>query len=503
MRGAIAANPILRRNLITIAAMMATIMQTLDSTIANVALPHMQGAMSATQDQIAWVLTSYIVASAIMTPPTGVLAQRFGRKRLFLIYIVGFVVTSMLCGAAQTLPEIVFFRLLQGAFGAGFIPLSQALMLDIYPREKYGAAMAIWSGGLMIGPILGPTLGGYLTDMYSWRWVFYINLPFGILAFLGISSFLSETEKTSRRFDIFGFLVLSLSIGALQMMLDRGQSQDWFASPEILIECALALLFLYLFVVQIFTTREPFLEPSLFRDRNFTVGMVLTFFIGGAMLATYVLLPPYLQNLMGVPVRTTGWILAPRGLGMMIAMLMISRLIARYDPRALFLFGLSLNVVSFWIMSNFTPDVSLNTIAWSGLIQGFGLGFVFVPLSTMSFSTLSDHLRGEGTSIYNLIRNIGSSIGISVVMAIFAKNMQVNHAEIATSLTPFNAALNSPDAPAIWNWRLPEGALALNAEVTRQAAIISYANDFLLMMWVTILIAPLLLLLDKPTQPTT
>jgi MFS transporter, DHA2 family, multidrug resistance protein len=502
MKESRAASRPFERGLITVSIMLATIMQALDTTIANVALPHMQGSMSATQDQISWVLTSYIVAAAIMTPPTGVLAARLGRKRLFAVMVTGFTIASMLCGAASSLVEIVLYRLLQGAFGAGLVPLSQAVLLDTYPPEKHGSAMAMWGVGVMVGPILGPTLGGYLTETYDWRWVFYINLPFGILALIGILAFVPETLRDRRRgFDFFGFALLSLSIGALQMMLDRGESQDWFASTEIVVETVLAGLFLYMFLVHMFTAREPFLEPALFRDRNLAVGLFLIFMVGVILLATLALLPPFLQNLMGFPVLTTGYVLAPRGVGTMIAMIIVGRLIGKLDTRLLILLGIGLTALSLWEMSGFTTEVPISTIVWTGVTQGLGLGFIFVPLSTVTFSTLAAHYRNEGTAMYSLMRNIGSSIGISIVVTLLAQNTQINHAAIADVMTPFRTMLQSPWLPQAWNWHTMSGVAALNGEVTRQAATIAYLNDFTFMMWVTLLSAPLLLLLRKSRMP--
>ena len=487
------------RGLITASIMLATIMQALDTTIANVALPHMQGGMSATQDQISWVLTSYIVAAAIMTPPTGILAARLGRRRLFAVAITGFTLASMLCGAAGSLTEIVLFRLLQGAFGAGLVPLSQAVLLDTYPREKHGAAMAMWGVGVMVGPILGPTLGGYLTEFYNWRWVFYINLPFGILALLGILAFVPETPRQpERRFDVMGFAFLSLAIGALQIMLDRGESQDWFGSTEIVVEAVLAALFFYMFIVHMFTVKQPFIEPGLFRNRNFAAGLFMIFVVGIILLATLALLPPFLQGLMGFPVLTTGYVLAPRGIGTMVAMILVGRLIGRLDARLLIFTGICLTALSLWEMSGFTPDVSIATVVRTGVTQGLGLGFIFVPLSTVTFSTLAPRYRTEGTAMFSLMRNIGSSIGISVMVTLLAHNSQQNHAEIAGVLTPFRPMMHQPLLPRVWEWHTTAGAAALNGEVTRQAATIAYLGDFSAMMWITLLSLPLLLLLRMP-----
>lgn len=485
------------RGLTTVSIMLATIMQALDTTIANVALPHMQGTLSATGEEIAWVLTSYIVAAAIMTPMTGFLAARIGRKRLFLLSVAGFTMASVLCGIATSLDELVLFRLLQGVFGAGLVPLSQAVLLDTFPREQHGSAMAMWGVGVMVGPILGPTLGGYLTEVYNWRWVFFINLPFGILALLGILTFVQETEREHRRFDLFGFALLSLAIGALQLMLDRGQTLDWFASAEIMAEATVAGLGLYMFLVHILTTEQPFLQPVLFRDRNFAVGLMLIFVLGVVLLATLALLPPFLQNLMGYPVLTTGLVLAPRGLGSMAAMFMVGRLVNRVDIRGLILTGFLLTALSLWQMAGFTTDVGRSTVVVSGLIQGLGLGFIFVPLSTVTFSTLAPRHRTEATAMFSLMRNIGSSIGISIMVTLVARNTQVNHAVLGEQLNPFRGALHSLPWPAGIEPGSTTALALLNSELTRQAAVIAYLDDFRLMMWVTLAAIPLLLLLRR------
>jgi len=491
----LADNPRAHRGLITVSIMLATVMQALDTTIANVALPHMQGALSATIEQIAWVLTSYIVAAAIMTPMTGFLAARMGRKRLFLLSVAGFTISSVLCGLATSLDQIVLYRLLQGVFGAGLVPLSQAVLLDTYPREQHGSAMALWGVGVMVGPILGPTLGGYLTEFYNWRWVFFINVPFGLMALAGILLFVRETARERRPFDGFGFALLSLAIGGLQLMLDRGQSLDWFSSPEIVIEAIVTGVSVYMFAVHMATAKHPFLEPGLFRDRNLVTGLIFIFVVGIVLLATLALLPPFLQNLKGYPVLTTGLVLAPRGVGSMIAMLLVGRLVNRVDIRLLMLVGLLLTATSLLEMSAWNLNVSIAAIVQTGLVQGLGLGFLFVPLSTITFATLDPRFRNEGTAMFSLMRNIGSSLGISIMVTLLARNTQLNHAVLGEMLNPFRAAFRALAASGQIDPGSAAGLATLNGQLTQQAAAIAYLNDFRLMGWITLAVIPLLLLL--------
>jgi DHA2 family multidrug resistance protein len=491
--------PRLQRGIVTGSIMLATVMQTLDSTIANVALPHMQGTMSATQDEIAWVLTSYIIAAAIATPATGFLSQRFGRKKLLAISIVGFTVTSMLCGAAQSLDEIVLFRLAQGACGAAFVPLSQAIMLDMYTMEQRGKMMALWGVGVMVGPIAGPALGGWLTDSYSWRWVFYINVPFGVLAFLGVMYALAESKlDLLRRFDWMGFAFLSIAIGATQLMLDRGNQQDWFSSSEIIIELLVAGFAFYWFITHSLTAKKPFIDLALFTDRNLVVGVSMMFVVGLVLYATMALMPPYLETLMGYPVTTTGLVLAPRGIGTMIAMMISGRIINRVDMRHIIAFGIVLSSFSLWQMAQFNLNISEQTIITTGVIQGFGLGFIFAPLTTICFATLPAHLRTDGTSIYSLLRNVGSSVGISTAVAMVARMTQVNHADFASRVDPTNPIFRPEAMAPGMGLNSPMGLAMLDGEMTRQAAAIAYLNDFRLMMFMTALIVPLVYLMRNP-----
>jgi DHA2 family multidrug resistance protein len=498
---ALAPEPQLNRGAITVCVILATLMQALDTTIANVALPYMQGSVSASQDQIDWVLTSYIVAAAIMTPPTGYLATRFGIKRLFLVSIAGFTVASMLCGMAQSLVEIVLFRVLQGMFGAALVPLSQSMLLNINPPERQGSAMALWGVAVMAGPVLGPVLGGWLTEAFSWRYVFFINLPIGVLAFIGMNTFLPKMERApAGRFDWFGFTTLSLAIGAFQVLLDRGEELDWFGSSEIIIEAIIGSAALYLFVVHTFTAKAPFVRPGLFKDRNFSAGVLFVAVVGLTYYASLALQPDYLQDLMNYPIVTAGLVMGPRGLGTMGAMLVVGRLIGKVDTRLLLGIGLGLTAWSFWSMTGWTPVISAGTIVGVGVVQGMGLGFLFTPLSVVTLSTLSPLERPEGAGLYSLARNIGSSVGISVVNSLLTQNTHVNHAAISSAVTAVNRSFAQGEAARIWSPFNAAGRAALDAVITRQAQIIAYIDDYKLLMIATIAIIPLLLVFKKAAR---
>jgi MFS transporter, DHA2 family, multidrug resistance protein len=494
------------RALITLCVMMGNLMQSLDSTIANVSLPYMQGSLSTSAEEITWVLTSYVIAAAIMTAPVGWLAVRFGRKNLHITCMAGFVTASMLCGMADSLQQMVVFRFAQGICGAALVPLSQATMLDIYPFERRAQAMAIFGMGVMVGPITGPTLGGYLTEMYNWRYVFYVNLPFGVLAITGLLIFLPKAlPRPDLRFDWIGFAVLAMGVGALQLMLDRGQEQDWFSAREIIIEAVLAGLGLYLFVVHMFTAERPFLPPGLFKDRNFVAGATMVFFTATVMLASSALMAPYLETLAGYPVATAGLAMAPRGVGTMIGMLIASRLASYVDQRKIMAAGLlslgfALHSMSFW-----TPDVSTAQMMLTLVLQGFSIGFVFNPMTVMAFTTLPAHLRGYATSLQALARNLGQAMGVSVTTFALARGWQESHADIAANITPFDRVLQSHDmASRMLDATTPHGAAVLDEMVNHQAQIIAYNSDFKLMSLVVV--PPLLLLLvmrrhQRPVAP--
>jgi DHA2 family multidrug resistance protein len=488
------AAPPLHRGLVTATVMLASILQALDNTIANVALPRMQGSLSATQDQMTWVLTSYIVAAAIMTPLTGWLADQVGRKRLFLISIVSFTIASALCGLAQSLDQIVAFRLLQGLSGAALIPISQAVLFDINPPERHGRAMSMWGVGVVLGPMLGPILGGWLTDNYSWRWVFYINVPFGILAALGVIAYFPKSVLHRRRFDVFGFATLSIAIGSLQLMLDRGALLDWFSSTEIRIYAVVLALSVYLFVVHTLNSAQPFIRLALYRDRNFLTGNVLIFVVGIVLFATLALMPPMLQGLMNYSALQAGLVTAPRGAGTLVAMLFIGRLIGKIDVRLIIGTGFALTALSLWQMTQFSLQMDMRPLVVSGLVQGLGTGIAYVPMATLAFATLPGAMRNEGTALFNLMRNVGSSIGIASVQALLVRNTQVVHSALAAHLTPFKVAqAHVAGTPA-------HVLAAINAAVTAQAAFIAYLDDFKLMLLLAAGSIPLLLLVRTPRR---
>lgn len=496
------------RTFITVGAMLATGMQALDTTIANVALSHIQGSVAASQEQISWVLTSYIVAAAIMTTPSGWLASRFGVKTVFATAVAGFTIASALCGAATSLAQIVLFRLLQGVFGASLAPLSQTVLLDSYPKEKHGQAMSIWALGITLAPILGPTLGGYLTDFYSWRWVFYINLPAGIISFFLILNFVRDRpDRTpAPRFDTLGFILLSIAIGAFQLMLDRGQLKDWFSSREILAETAIAGLFFYLFLVHAATCSRPFVDLALFKDRNFSASMILMFVVGIVLFSTLALLPQLMQTVLSpqpdhYPVFTAGILLAPRGLGTMLSMLVVERLMRRFDTRMIMAAGFALTALSSWQMSGFNVDAGARELFTSGFIQGIGMGLIWVPVAITAFATLSADKRGEAASIFNLVRNIGSSVGISIVIALLARFVQINHEIIGSNVTPFNPLVRSGDLPFVWNLKTLQGIAALDGQINLESAMIGYINDFTLVMWASLVCIPLVFLLRRSAPP--
>jgi DHA2 family multidrug resistance protein len=498
----VAALPVKHRGLLTLGVMLATIMQILDTTIANVALPHMTTALGATADTITWVLTSYIVASAIAIPITGWLADRVGSRNLFLIATIGFVIASAMCGAAQNLEEMVAFRILQGISAAFMNPLSQTVMLDINPPERQAKAMAIWGIGIMVGPIMGPVIGGWLTDNFDWRWVFYVNLPLGVICIAILWFLLPSRPIRKRPFDVFGFSLLTLGIASLQLMLDRGQGEDWFGSTEIWIEMLVAVIALWMFTVHMFTAKRPMFERELWMNRNLVTAIAFMAVMGVVMMATMALLPAMLQQLYGYSVMDTGLLLMPRGVGVVITMAISARLVQRgVDPRWLVGIGLAVMAWSLLEMTRWTLVMGSGPFIVSGVIQGLGLGLVFMPLQGMAFATLAAHQRTEGASLMNLSRNIGASVGISIVTTLLARGIQTSHADLTPHISAETLDTLDPGLLQMLGGSADAVLALADAEINRQAAMIAYLNDFWAMAIMTALAIPLVLLLKRPKGP--
>jgi DHA2 family multidrug resistance protein len=490
--------PGLRRNMVTICAMTATIMQALDTTIANVALPYMQGSLSASQDQINWVLTSYIVAAAIMTAPVGWIANRFGRKSIFIVCSAGFTFASVLCGLAQDINQMVLFRLLQGVFGAALVPLSQAVMLDSYTLQERAKAMSIWGMGVMMGPIMGPSLGAWLTETYSWHWVFFVNLPFGAITVLGLIIFMDETRKDlSLRFDWFGFGALAIAIGALQLALDRGEQLGWLESNEIIAEFVISGIGFYYFFAHSLTTPKPFIQFALFKDRNFVTGCIFMTVMGLVLYSTMALSSPYLQNVIGYPILTAGMLLASRGFGTLLAMMMVGRLMRYIEARTLIMAGLTVTAATLYVMTGWTDQTQVPEIVTISIVQGYGFGLVFVPLSTVSFLTLPNQLRTDGTAMLTLMRNVASSIGISVVIAQLTQGSRWTYAVLSEHINPFNHALQMPDVSGLINLNTDTGRAMADKIVAMQAQIIAFARDYQLVMIFILCSIPLAIMIGS------
>jgi MFS transporter, DHA2 family, multidrug resistance protein len=484
------------RGILFFAIMAAALLQILDTTIANVALPHMQAALGATSDSISWVLTSYIVASAIALPTTGWLSGRIGTRPLLLISVACFIGFSALCGLAVNLTEIVLFRLGQGVAGAFIMPLSQSVMLDVTKPSQHGTAMMIWAMGIMAGPIAGPILGGYLTENFDWRWVFFVNVPVGLMALALLVIHLPHWEKVKVRFDRVGYVLIALAIAALQLLLDRGEQVDWFDAGESWLYLAIMLSCGWAAVAHLAMARDPLFDRTLFRDRNFNVALVVIMVVGLCLMATLALLPPLLQNLLGYSVLETGLVMCPRGIGVLLCMPVSQWLTRRnVDMRLIVGGGFVIVGISMFEMSHWSLDVDARHIVLTGLLQGIGIGLTFLPLNNLAFATLPARVRATASSLLNLSRSIGSSIGISVVVTLLARSVQINHLEMAEQLTP--ETLGSANLGALSRIE-PLGPAAMqiiDGEINRQAAMIGYINDFWLMGIACFATLPLIMLI--------
>ena len=493
---AVAAGTPVQRAFVLLTLTMATMLYAMTVTIANVALPQMQGSLSATQDQIAWVVTFNIVATAVATPMAGWLAARMGRRRLMIAAISGFAAASFLCGLAGSVEELVLYRILQGACGAPLVPMSQAILLDTYPKHQHGPATAIWGVGVILGPIIAPTLGGYLSEAYSWRWVFYMIVPFALVSLAGVMLCIKRRPQRARgvRLDWTGFLALSVTVASLQLMLDRGERQDWFQSWEILIWAGLALSALYVFVMHSLTASQPFLSPQLLRDRNFTIGLVIALVFGMLNFTPITLLPTLLQDLRDYPDSIIGLVLAARGGGTLVAfafMIFASRL----DPRIPMTAGFLLQAFAGWSMWQFDINVTTWDVLWTTALQGLGVGLIWVPLSVVTFSTLAPQHVPDGTAIFHLLRNIGSSIHISLSIALVIRTSKMNYAGMVESISPFNETLSLPWVRGLWSTAQQTDLAKLSDEIARQADMIGYLNSFWFFAVTALLALPLILLI--------
>ena len=490
-----------RLKLITIALILAPLIQVFDTSLLSVALKDMQGSLSATQDQAAWVLTSYLIALAVMTPLWGAISSTYGRKPLLLVSIAGFIAFSMLSGTSDTLAEILVYRFFQGVFGAALIPLSQSALLSIYPREDYGIAMGWWGVGIMFGPVFGPTLGGYITEYFNWRWAFYLNLPIGLLAFVMIATLVPRQRDTAKRpFNYLGFTMLAIAIASVQFMLDRGERLDWFSSPAIIILSLVAAGTAWVFVVNSLTSKIPFVDPVIFRDRNYVYGIVLRILFGVVLFSSLVLVPPFLQSQGGYPLIDSGIIMAWRGAGAMVSAMFVGYLLKIIDPRKVIIFGMVLCAFTMWQFSNYTQDIDWTTVVINNFAQGIALSCFIIPVNTVAFSSMRAEHRDVGTAFYSLLNNIGRSLGIALFASYLARNTQANHAILSALITPFNDGIRHVGVPEVWNIDSPAGLQALNIMVTQQAELIAYIIDFRLLTAIIVICIPLVFLLRNPLR---
>ena len=482
---------------VMVAVMAAMTMQMLDTTIANVALPKMQAALGATQDTVTWVLTSYVLASAVVLPLAGWLVDRIGIKWLLVGSVASFTLASVLCGLAQNLSQLVTFRVFQGIAGAFLSPLAQTVMLDTHTMRDRPRVMAIFTQGIMLGPIAGPLLGGYLTDSFSWRWVFFVNVPIGIACTLMLIALLPATPRVRRKIDLAGWLLIAVAVSALQLMLDRGTTLDWFGSWEIVGYAVVSGSAFWMFGVHLATARAPLFAGAMFRDRNFVAATAFMFLIGLVMFSVMALLPVMLQTIYGYTPIDSGWLLTPRGLGMLASLLLFGRFFPRIDARLLVATGLGLTAFSLYLMTGWAPEMPRWPIVLSGFIQGVGLSFCFMPITLIMFATLPASLRTDGSSLANLSRNLGASTGIAIATVLLGRNIQVNHAELGAAVNRFGLPFDLDRASAYGQYG-EAGLRMLDAAINRQAAMIAYLDDFWLMGIACLCAIPLLFVVRPP-----
>ncbi len=492
-----------RRILIILAGMGGSSVYEFTWSIAGVALPHMQGAFSATPDQISWVMTSFIMGTVVTMACSGWLAARFGTKRVYLVSIVGFGISLFMCGAATTLFEEVAWRLTQGVFGAALLPLGQAITVSAYPPERHGAGTAVWTIGTIGGAIMGPVVGGVVVEFMSWPWVFYLNIPLAIIAFIIASTVLPKDEPHDDvRLDVFGFAAIMVAVTSFQILLTRGERLDWFASTEIVLECGLSILALYMFIVHSLTTERPFFRPALFRDRNFSLGLIAAIANGAIATLPLVVLPLMLEQMAGYPVLDAGLLLAPRGIGLVVVSILLARYDAYLRPRYVMVAGFALTFVSGMAMAEWTADVSTAEIVWVNIAQGVGGGAVFIAINVLTFSTLKQEYKTEGLAIYYTVLFSGATIGIAAIVAVLTRMGQVAHSVVGAHINPFNERFRLLALPETWDLNNLEGLAALQREVARQAEMIAYADSFLAAAIIALVALPLAFFFRDPKPET-
>lgn len=486
---------------IVVAVVLSAVLEVLDSTIVNVALPHIKSAFGATSDQTTWILTSYIVAAVIVMPLTGFMARRFGRRRLILTAIIGFTVFSTLCGFSWSLGSMVGFRLGQGVFGAFLIPLSQSILFDAFPREKRGQAMAMFGLGVVVAPVLGPTIGALLTDYFSWRMVFFVNLPIAAIALLMLAGELPKDDPEKLPIDWKGLLLMALGIGALQFVLDQGESKDWLSSHIIQVGLIVALFAGGWFLVRGLRVHDNIIDLRLFADRNYAAASLTMAGFSVAMFGGIAILPLFVQGLLGYPVVEAGYLFIPRGLAAGFSMVVTGAvLVNRIDPRILAAIGLVLTAASNFQTGALNLNADFWQLAWPGVIGGLGMGLVFVPMSTLAFDRIGPDHQDEASGLYGVTRQLGSSIGIAVVGALLVRSISSDTALLSEHVTAFTPAARAYLAPLSLSPQSPEGAALLSAEIARQAAMTAYAHVFNILGLVAAALLPLLLLMKRPTH---
>ena len=485
--------------LIILATVLGPMIQEIDSMVVGVALPHMRGQFSAAPDQISWVLTTFLIGVAVTMPATGALASKFGRKKILIIAILGFTITSMLAGLAGSLNELIAIRFIQGGFGAVLTPLSMSTLLDNFRREDHGMALGWWGVGIMVAPILGPTVGAFITEYFTWRGVFFINVPFGILACVVISSNIPvRIKRDIKDFNYSGFLMIAFSAGCLQYILDQGERLDWFDAGKIIVAAFIASIALYGFVLNTLYAQNPFLDYRVLKDRNFCAGMILKVLLSIILVSIIALLPPFLIDLWNYPIVTAGLVMAPRGVGVVLSVILVGYLMKHFDSRPLMAFGMVLAAYSTWLMAGYTSSVTPMDLVFVNFVQGIGWSFLFVPLTAATFSTLNPRHMDVAAGLYGLVGNLGKSVGVSILVGFYVRNSQANRASLIGHVSPFNEAIKHTPLPELWNMDRIVSLVALDGEVTRQANFMAYTNDFRLLTFIILACLPLVLLMRRP-----